>query len=278
MKIDSHHHLWQYSSTEYGWIDDSMPVLKANFLNEELQSQLKANDIQGSVVVQARQSMEETRWLCEIAQSSNVIKGVVGWIDLLSDNLEQELLTLKTQTKLKGFRHVLQGENDADFMANPKFIHGLTLLEKHDFSYDLLIFANQLPAAINMLSQVPNLRVVIDHIAKPDIKTTTGFKQWQQGMAQLAENPNVYCKISGLVTEADWDNWQPEDFTPYLNSVMTLFGPHRVMFGSDWPVCLLAATYAEVKSITQTGIETLSQSDQDNVFGHNAVRFYQLDL
>lgn len=275
MKIDSHHHLWRYSEQEYDWIDDNMSVLKADFVVKELEAQLASAKIDGSIVVQARQSLEETYWLCELAQQTDTIKGIVGWVDLRSATLDADLAELKQFSKLKGFRHVLQGETDPDFMTSPDFINGLKLLEKYGYSYDLLIFSHQLPKAIEMLSHVPNLKVVIDHIAKPEIKSGEHFEQWQQGMSALAKNPNIYCKVSGMVTEADWQNWQTSDFTPYLNSVYQQFGEDRLMFGSDWPVCLVAATYKQVKSIIDefTADKNIAK---DKVFGSNAIRFYQV--
>lgn len=275
MKIDSHHHLWQYSEQEYDWIDDSMSVLKADFVVKELETQLANSGIDGSVVVQARQSLQETYWLCELAEQTDKIKGIVGWVDLRSETLEADLIELKRFPKLKGFRHVLQGETDPDFMTSPKFINGLKLLEKHGYCYDLLIFSHQLPKAVEMLSHVSNLKVVIDHIAKPEIKSGDNFEQWQQGMAELAANPNIYCKVSGMVTEANWVNWQKSDFKPYLNSVHKLFGEDRLMFGSDWPVCLVAASYDQVKTIVEEFISSKNIS-KDKTLGTNATRFYQL--
>jgi L-fuconolactonase len=276
MYIDAHHHLWHFDSVEYDWIDESMSVLKRDFLVEELEKTLIINGFDASVVVQARQSLQETRWLVELAQSTEVIKGVVGWIDLKSNDLPQLLDELSTCKKLVGFRHVIQGESDPTFMENPDFIRGLSILADRGYRYDLLIFAHQLPAAAKMLAQVPNLSVVIDHIAKPDIKTRIDFDKWQQGMAQLASNPNCYCKLSGMVTEADWSSWNSADFQPYMKTVWDLFGAKRIMFGSDWPVCLVAAHYHEVKQLVIDFIESHSPAAEGYVFGKNAKQFYQL--
>ena len=276
MRIDAHQHFWLFNATEYDWIDESMSVLKRDFTPEDLRVELTNNQFNGSLVVQARQSLVETNWLIDLAQQNQHIKGVVGWIDLKDDDLEQQLIAYKNVNLVKGFRHVLQGEPDPNFMLDPKFARGLRLLAKHEFKYDLLIYANQLPTAIKMLEQIPELNVVIDHIAKPDIKGKTGFKAWQQGMEELAQNPNTFCKISGMVTEADWSNWQTSDFKPYLETIFNLFGPNRVMYGSDWPVCLVAGSYGDIKSIVESYCLEYYPEYLDQVFGLNAVNFYQL--
>ena len=276
MYIDAHHHLWNYDASEYDWIDDSMAVLKKDFLIQELEKTLAQNGFSSSIAVQARQSMEETLWLLELAEQTQLIKGVVGWIDLRSDNLAQQLDELSEYAKLVGFRHVLQGETDPAFMENPDFIRGLKMLAERGYRYDLLIFAHQLPAAAEMLAKVPNLNVVIDHIAKPNIKSRTDFDTWQQGMAVLAHNKACYCKLSGMVTEADWVNWTDMDLQPYMKTVWNLFGAERIMFGSDWPVCLVAAQYERVKQTVIDFINARSPEDLPLVMGGNAKRFYQL--
>jgi len=276
MRIDAHHHMWAFDPVEYDWIDDSMSVLKQDYLLKELEHTLSKNGFEGSIAVQARQSIEETLWLSDIAESTDLIKGVVGWIDIRSDSLSNELKQLKNHKKIVGFRHVIQGETDPTFMRNPDFIRGLKILAEHNYTYDLLIFAHQLPAAAKMLAQVPNLNVVIDHIAKPKIKTKAEFEQWQRGMAELAKNQNCYCKLSGMVTEADWDNWSQNDFESYLDTVFDLFGTERLMFGSDWPVCLVAGQYEAIKNIVLAYIQDRYPDSIDNIFGDNASRFYQI--
>ena len=276
MYIDAHHHLWNYDPVEYDWIDDSMAVLKKDFLIKDLEKALHLNGFSSSIVVQARQSMEETLWLLTLAEHTDLIKGVVGWIDLQSDTLAQQLDELAKHKKLVGFRHVLQGEADPKFMQNPDFIRGLKMIADRDYRYDLLIFASQLSAAAEMLEQVPNLHVVIDHIAKPNIKSRNDFDSWQQGMAVLAHKENCYCKLSGMVTEADWLNWQSDDFHPFMQTVWDLFGQNRIMFGSDWPVCLVAAEYSEVKALVLDFINKNSPHTKDLILGQNAQKFYQL--
>lgn len=276
LKVDAHQHFWRFTEEDYGWIGEEDKVLKKDFLPEQLSILLKENDMDACVAVQARQSIEETNWLIELADQYNFIKGVVGWLDLKADDLEQQLLGYKDKPCLKGFRHVLQAEPDPNFMLDPKFIRGLHILEKHGYCYDLLIFAHQLPHALKLVKQVPNLKIVIDHIAKPQIASGTGFKEWQVIMNELAEFPNVYCKVSGMVTEADLKNWQPSDFTPYLNAVFNAFGTSKVMFGSDWPVCLLGGSYSDIKNIVVDYLQPNCSDNFDDVFGTNAVKFYQL--
>jgi len=276
MYIDAHHHLWNFDSEEYDWIDDSMSVLQRDFLVKDLEQTLTTNGFSASVAVQARQSMQETLWLLKLAETTELIKGVVGWIDLKSDSLEQQLDELANHKKLVGFRHVIQGESDPAFMQNPDFIRGLKMLADRGYRYDLLIFAHQLPAASAMIAQVPNLKVVIDHIAKPDIKTEKDFDNWQQGMAVLAHNPNCYCKLSGMVTEADWHNWSVADFQPFMKTVLALFGEQRMMFGSDWPVCLVAAEYQQVKQLVLDFSAIYAPDATNKIFGENARQFYQL--
>ena len=276
MYIDAHHHLWNYDPVEYDWIDDSMAILKKDFLIKDLEKTLHHNGFSSSIAVQARQSMEETLWLLTLAEQTNLIKGVVGWIDLKSDTLVQQLDELAKYKKLVGFRHVIQGENDPDFMQNPDFIRGLQMLADRGYRYDLLVFAHQLPAAAEMLAQIPNLHVVIDHIAKPDIKSRSDFDTWQQNMAVLAHNAKCYCKLSGMVTEADWLNWHSDDFHPFMQTVLDLFGQDRIMFGSDWPVCLVAADYDQVKSLVLDFINVQAPDAKELILGQNAHKFYQL--
>ncbi len=275
MKIDAHQHFWVYSPEEYDWIGEQETVLKRNFLPSDLKAILLENNLNGCVAVQARQTNEETQWLIELANTNDIIKGVVGWIDLRSDTLDIDLQQYESSTVLKGFRHVLQGEKAA-FMLEPEFIRGLKVLEQKNYTYDLLVYAHQLPQTIELAKQFSSLRLVIDHIAKPAIKANEGFEEWKAAMVQLARQPNIYCKVSGMVTEADIHNWNPEQFTPYLDVIFTEFGSKRVMFGSDWPVCLLAERYKQVKDIVEDYVKQKYSAYYDDVFGKNAETFYQL--
>ncbi|WP_077341779.1 amidohydrolase family protein [Pseudocolwellia agarivorans] len=275
MKIDAHQHFWQYSPEEYDWIGDSEKVLKHDFLPSDLSPILNENNIDGCVAVQARQTNQETQWLIELSKKSNIIKAVVGWIDLRSNNLTEQLKQYKDTAILKGFRHVLQGEH-SDFMLAPEFINGLKTLEEEGYTYDLLVFAHQLPQTIELVSKFKKLNFVVDHIAKPAILANEGFSQWKEAMFSLAKSPNVYCKVSGMVTEADIHNWKAEDFTQYLEVVFNAFGVKRIMFGSDWPVCLLAGEYAQIKKIIEDFVLVNYPDNFEDVFGKNALAFYQI--
>ncbi|MEP1448992.1 MAG: amidohydrolase family protein [Paraglaciecola sp.] len=276
MRIDAHQHFWVYNPDEFDWIGESESVLKHDYLPATLEAELVTQGINGTVVVQARQSIVETQWLLSLAQKYPFIKGVVGWVDLMSPSLEKQLQGLQNAQALKGFRHVLQGESDPHFMLQSRFIDGLKVLHKYEYTYDLLIFATQLPQARQLIDKLPTHRIVIDHIAKPDIAKGENFNEWKADMAAIAENQNVYCKISGMVTEANHQHWQEADFTPYMDVIFSAFGPERVMFGSDWPVCQLAATYSEVIRIVERYVARLYPEFSQQVFGLNAQKFYRL--
>lgn len=276
MKIDSHQHFWVYDQEEYDWIADDQLVLQRNFLPHDLEAVFKENGIDRSIAVQARQSKTETDWLLNLAENNPLIVGVVGWIDLKANDIEQQLALYSNKPLLKGFRHVLQGESDPNYMLDQCFINGLQSLEQLGFSYDLLIFAKQLPQTIALVEQLPNLSLVVDHIAKPDIKNKRDFSEWAEGMKQLAQFDNVYCKVSGMVTEADLTHWKTEDFIPFLDTVFNAFGPNRIMFGSDWPVCLLGGSYSKIKAIVYDYVFEKYPLYLTKVFGENAASFYNV--
>ncbi len=273
MRIDAHQHFWQYNPARDGWITDEMAVLKKDFLPVQLMPELAANNMQGCIAVQADQSETETNFLLELAGRYNVIHGVVGWVDLCADNVSERLEFFSQYPKLCGFRHIVQAEADDRFMLRPAFLRGIKLLEKFGLTYDILIYARQLPAAIELVLQCPNQFFVIDHIAKPSIQDKT-LHPWSRDLRALAQNPNVYCKISGLVTEADWKQWTAGDFRPYLDAVFEAFGADRLMFGSDWPVCLLAAEYQQVLELVASYMRNMPLRDIEKVFGSNAAHFY----
>jgi L-fuconolactonase len=277
MKIDSHQHFWKYNPVDYGWINDDMQVLRRDFLPPHLEPELRLNGFQGSVVVQAQQSMEETHWLLELADRYPFIIGVVGWIDLCSPEVERQLGMLVKNPWLVGIRHILQDEPDDNYMLQADFINGLRSLQKYDLTYDLLIFPKHLSKAVQLVAQFPALPFVLDHLAKPLIKNKI-ISPWKEEMAELAQFPNVWCKVSGMVTEADWQNWKFEDFIPYLDTVFDNFGAGRVLIGSDWPVCTLAGTYQQVMSIVPDYIKKYSPAQQSAVLGENAVRVYKLKI
>ena len=276
MRIDAHQHFWHYDPVEYDWIGDNDNVLKRDFLPANLIEVSRPHQLDGSIAVQARQSEEETNWLLSLAQANPFIKGVVGWVDLRSPALESMLACWRSNTKLKGFRHVLQGEREPDFMLQPDFIRGVSLLHQHDYTYDLLIFAHQLPQVLELLEALPSQRLVIDHIAKPSIATGDNFDAWKTHMYAIAKYGNVYCKVSGMVTEADHNQWSEKTFWPYLDVIFDAFGVDRLLFGSDWPVCQLAATYTEVFNLVDTYVKRTGPAHAAQIFGLNAKRFYRL--
>ena len=275
MVIDSHQHFWKYEPVRDAWITEDMQVLRQDFLPDDLEPILVANGVDGCIAVQADQSLNETIFLVELAEAHQSIKGVVGWIDLLSEDLGSVLEKYCQVEVLKGFRHILQSEKEG-FMLQQKFLNGINLLGSFGFTYDMLIYENQLDEALSLVGLVPDqVSLVIDHIAKPNIKERS-FSYWKEKMKSMAKHPNVFVKLSGMVTEADWHSWETKDFEPYFESVLELFGPERIMFGSDWPVCLLAAQYSQVISITRDLIATLNASEQAASMGGTATRFYSL--
>jgi L-fuconolactonase len=271
MKIDSHQHFWRYDIT------DAMAVLKRDFLPPDLKRELQASGIGASVAVQADQSEGETLFLLDLAKRYTVIAAVVGWADLCADNLPERLEYYSRNDKLCGFRHVLQDEPDDRFMLRKSFVRGIAALREFDFTYDILIYPRHLPAAIELVQKFPEQPFVVDHIAKPPIKSHE-MATWAQNIREIAAAPNVFCKLSGMVTEADWSHWTQEDFCPYLDIVFEAFTLDRLMFGSDWPVCLLAGNYGQVKQIIETYVQKLSALERENIFGSNAARFYGLTL
>lgn len=275
MTIDSHQHFWKYDAAREAWITDAMQILRRDFLPEQLAIELAANGIDASIAVQADQSENETLFLLDLAERSKRIAGVVGWVDLASSRVDDRLRLFSRFEKLCGFRHIAQVEPDDRFLVQPGFVHGISMLREFGFTYDILIHPKQLPAAIELASKFPEQRFVVDHLAKPAIKTRDSAS-WAAHIRNIAGNPNVYCKLSGLVTEADWQHWTPADFTVYLDVVFEAFGAERLMFGSDWPVCLLAASYRRVKRLIEDYVDRHAGKEKEKIFGANAIRFYGL--
>jgi L-fuconolactonase len=275
MTIDAHQHFWLFDPVRDAWITPDMQAIRRHFLPGDLEPVLRANGVEGSVAVQADQSEAETTFLLQLAEANDFVKGVVGWVDLRAPNLYERLEYFSQFEKLKGFRHIVQAE-PADFLRDPAFIRGVRQLAAFDFTYDILIYPTQLEAARYFVEQLPEVKMVVDHLAKPYIKAGE-VEEWARGMRQLARHPHVHCKVSGMVTEADWQQWQPQDFRPYLEVVTEAFGTGRLLFGSDWPVCLVAADYARMKAIPEEYFGTFSDSEREAIFGGNATAFYQLD-
>ena len=278
MHIDAHQHFWMYSPAEYPWIDDSMAVLRRNFLPDDLAPELKNAGFAGSIAVQARQTPEETRWLLDLAASSPSMLGVVGWVDLRSPTVRSELKLLARNPKLVGIRHVVQSEPDDRFLLQREFMRGISVLEEFDLAYDLLIYGRHLPITAEFVARYPRQRFVLDHLAKPPIKSGNfdSFDSWARGISQLAAFPNVSCKLSGLVTEADWQHWTPEQIRPYLDVVFDAFGSQRLMIGSDWPVCLVAGQYGRVMDVVKDYVRSNCPEALEAILGENARRFWQL--
>ncbi|KAF2507244.1 amidohydrolase family protein [Flavobacterium foetidum] len=273
-RIDSHQHFWKFDPVRDSWIDETMQNIQRDFLPEDLEPLLSANEFEGCVAVQASQSEEETNFLLDLASKNDFIKGVVGWIDLRNENIEERLQFFANQKKLKGFRHVVQGEAD-DFMDGEEFRRGIKALKPFNYTYDILIFHRQLPAAIRLVQDFPNQKFVIDHIAKPDIKSGN-IDSWKKGIEEIAKYDNVYCKISGMVTEADWKNWKREDLKPYLDVIFENFSADKLMYGSDWPVLNVASDYHEVVKTLEDYISKFSVEDQNKIWFENANEFYEL--
>src|SRR5256885_2004156 len=257
MIIDAHQHFWNYDPTRDSWITGEMSVLKRNFSPGDLASELLTSGVDASIAVQADQSENETLFLLDLANRHERIAGVVGWVDLCSPQLAERLQFFSQFPKLCGFRHIAQAEPDDRFLIRDDFIKGVAQLCEFGFTYDVLIYPKQLPAALELVAKLPDQPFVIDHLAKPEIKLKK-IEPWAAHMRAIAQNKNVYCKLSGMVTEADWRHWKPDDFKPYLDIVFDAFGPGRLMFGSDWPVCLLDASYAQVKQIVENYLATCS--------------------
>jgi L-fuconolactonase len=275
MHIDSHQHFWKYNAREYGWIDDSMKSLRRDFMPEDLEPELERNGFDGCVAVQARQTLEETRWLLELASRHSFIKGVVGWVDLTSPELRLQLESLCGNSKLAGIRHIVQSEPDDRFLMRFDFLRGIAMLEEFNLTYDILIYARHLPVTAEFVAGFVRQRFVLDHLAKPDIRGHE-LAMWSRGIRELAKFPNVYCKLSGLVTEADWDNWTEQDFIEYLDVAFLSFGAARLMIGSDWPVCTAAGNYSRVVDVVKNYLGKFPLEAREAVLGKTAREVYRI--
>jgi L-fuconolactonase len=275
MRIDAHQHFWVYDPREHGWIGDSMTSIRHDFLPVDLKPELERSGFDGSVAVQVRQTLEETRWLLELAASSSYIRGVVGWVDLRSAQVRTQLESFAENPKLVGIRHIVQSEPDDQFLLRPDFLRGISVLGEFDLAYDLLIYPKHLPVAAEFVRHFPSQRFVLDHMAKPPIKSGE-IQSWARDIRDLALLPNIFCKLSGLVTEADWQRWTPEHLLPYLDAVFECFGPERLMIGSDWPVCTVASSYSQAVDIVKNYVSNFPVEVREAVLGGNAARFWKL--
>lgn len=273
--VDAHHHFWQYNAEEYGWISDSMSALRRNFLPADLKKEISASGVSQVVSVQARQTLVETEWLLSLAEANPWIAGVVGWIPLTSSNAAAHLEHLSPHAKLKAIRHIVQDETDDNYILRPDFQAGIGQLERFHLAYDILIFERHLPQTIQFVDRFPHQTFVLDHIAKPKIKARE-IEPWRKNLRELARRPNVYCKISGMVTEADWKSWTFESLRPYFETVLGAFGAKRLMFGSDWPVLLAAGDYHSWLQTVMHVIEPLSEPERARILAGTAREAYRL--
>lgn len=276
MQIDAHQHFWKYNEDRDTWITDDMSLIRRNFLPEDLRPLLPLNHIDGTVVVQSDQSKDENIFQLANSLQHDFVKGVVGWVDLQSPDLADQLSYYQEFKKMKGFRHVLQGEPQRDFMLRPEFMRGIGMLKNFNYTYDILIYPDQLRFTVDFVKAFPDQAFVLDHLAKPYIRDGK-IDEWKADLKTLAGFENVFCKISGMVTEAKWGKWKKTDFRPYLDAAVEFFGTNRLMFGSDWPVCLVAASsYEDVLDIVRDYFSTFSENDRELIFGKNAITFYNL--
>ena len=273
LRLDAHQHFWRYDENRDTWITPEMAIIRKDFMPEDLHPLLIETGFDGCIAVQASQTEAETNFLLELASGHSFIRSVVGWIDLQSSALEERLSYYKSFEKLSGFRHILQGETVRNLMLQPQFKQGIELLGKHGYRYDILINNDQLVYAYQLCRELDSQFFIIDHLAKPDIRGG-GIESWQKEIQPFKELDHVYCKVSGMVTEADWYHWKESDFTPYLDTILEVFGARRLVFGSDWPVCLLAAGYSEVVKLAEVYFERLSANEKSQIFGGNAQDFY----
>jgi L-fuconolactonase len=273
--IDAHQHFWRYHPEEYVWIGEGMQAIRRDCLPDDLESELRAAGIGGTVSVQARQSLEETSWLLDLAEGHSFLRGVVGWVPLTEPAVAGTLEKLAGRAKLKGVRHILHDEPDDSYMLRPDFNAGVRLLARFQLAYDVLIFERQLPQTLRFVDRHPNQVFVLDHIAKPRIAAQV-FSPWRENIAALARRENVYCKLSGMVTEAHWESWTPRDLQPYFEAVLEAFGPRRLLFGSDWPVLLLASSYGRWQATVAEAISSLSACERERIMAGAAAEAYRL--
>lgn len=275
MIIDAHQHFWRYQPQKQAWISEEMSAIRRDFMPDELAAIYKANKIDGCVAVQVEQNEEENEFFLQLTLKHSFIKGIVGWVDFRSPNIAERLEFYSALPPVKGFRHIVQGESDRDFLLGDFFCRGIALLKQHAMTYDILIYERQLPQVAQFVKRFPEQPFIIDHIAKPAIRDKS-IVEWKKWMTTIASHGNVYCKLSGMVTEADWRRWTYEDLEPYMDVVLETFGPQRMVYGSDWPVCLVAASYEKQMSSVMKFIDKLTASEKTNILGENAIRFYHL--
>ena len=275
LKIDTHQHFWKYHPVKHAWINNEMAVIRKDFMPADLQPLLKNAGVNGCIAVQADEDEDENEFLLALAKENDFIKGIIGWADFLAENISDRLAYYNDVKAIKGFRYILQDKVQRDLILSKEFIRGIVAMNAYDFVYELLIFPDQLKYAEQLVGQFPNQVFVLDHLAKPGIKAGE-INQWKTAITALAKHENVYCKVSGMITEADWKQWDYSDFTPYMDVVFSAFGTDRVMFGSDWPVCNLAGDYQKVTRVVTQQVSDLSLNEQEKFWSSNAIKCYKL--
>lgn len=277
MRVDAHHHFIELDRFDYPWLGPELQALQRDFTLDDLQPLLQQHHFDCSVLVQTISSIKETEYFLDIANADNPVAGVIGWVDLCANDLNEQLSQLQSRGPLLGIRHQVHDETDDQWLLRPDVMRGLRILEQHQLPYELLIKPQHLSVSLQVARELPELPLIIDHIAKPSISSTRVPPAWTEGMQALADCPQVWCKLSGMLTEADWQQWQPADVFPFIESVVQSFGCERLLFGSDWPVCLLAGSYDDVIHTLETALqELLSAGEQERIFGYNAVDCYRL--
>lgn len=275
MRIDAHQHFWNYDPNRHGWINDEMASIRKNFTPTELIQELRGTGIDGTIAVQVDETEAENQFMLSLAEHHEFIKGIVAWVDLKGNDAEEQIIRLSKHNKIRGFRCIMQGKQDHEFLTNKQFIEGVKKLAKHNKAYDLLVYHDQLPSLIKFTEQLPDNDMILDHIAKPDIKNHR-IKEWSEQIRILAKHPKIYCKISGMITEADFRNWTYEDIMPYMEVAIDAFGINRLCFGTDWPVCLVAGSYKEVYEVVDRFIAGFSEDEKEKIMGKNTADFYKI--
>ncbi len=275
MRIDAHQHFWEYDPKRHGWINDGMHAIRKDFSPNDLHNVMTQNGVSGCIAVQVDETEEETNYLINLASENNFIKGVVGWIDLKSTSAEEHMQFWKSHTVCKGFRCIMQGAPSELYLSNKNFREGVKKLSSYGYTYDLLVYHDQIPELISFTDQLPDNKMILDHLGKPDIKNKE-IKKWKEQIRILAQHPGIYCKFSGLITEADHKKWKTDHLLPYLEIAAEYFGTDRICFGTDWPVCLLAGSYTNVIEVIETFANQLNTADKNKLFAENTMKFYNL--
>lgn len=275
MRIDAHQHFWKYTPATHGWINDEMSVIRKDFLPNDLEPILSKHHIDGTIAVQADESINETAFLLSLSEKHDFIKAVVGWIDLRSTEVNDQLAYYKQFNKMVGFRCIMQGQPDEAYLSNTNFIKNLNSLKEFNYTYDLLVYHHQLPSLLKLIDKVPENKLILDHIGKPNIKEKK-FSKWKENIFELAKHPGIYCKLSGMITEANYSTWIYDDIVPYMDVVGEAFGTDRICFGSDWPVCLVAGQYDKMIGVVEKWASQLNSKTQEQIFGLNTCTFYNI--